>query len=101
MTTKPRRIAPIAPVLPVPPAEYDQQYMSRLIVAVQAAMLNIENPATLRGGWLNLSEPRFDCFNLTEGDVWVDGNTLKITRVGDFGILGESVSMALGQVTVP
>lgn len=101
MTTKPRRLAPIAPVLPVPTTGYDQQYMSRLIGAIQAAMLNIENPATLRGGWLNISEPRFDCFNLTEGDVWVDGNVLKITRVGDFGVLGESLSLALGQVTVP
>ena len=100
MTTRPRRIAPIAPILPVPTAAYDQQYMNRLIGAIQAAMLNIENPATLRGGWLNISEPRFDCFNLTEGDVWVEGNTLKITRVGDFGALGGRVAMAIGQVNV-
>ena len=100
MTTKPRRLAPVAPILPVPSGEYDQQYMSRLIGALQAALLNIENPATLRGGWLNISSPRFDAFNLTEGDVWVEGNTLKITRVGDTGALGGSASIAIGSVSV-
>jgi len=100
MTTKPRRIAPIAPVLPVPPNSYEPQYMFRLIGAIQTAMLNIENPATLRGGWLNISSPRFDAFNLTEGDVWVEGNTLKITRIGDFGTLGGSASVAVGSVNV-
>lgn len=101
MTTKPRRIAPVAPVLPNPPTQYDVQYMQRFIVALQAALLNIENPATLRGGWLNLSAPRFDAFNLTEGDIWIEGNTLKISRAGDSGILGSSSSFSVGQVTVP
>jgi len=95
MTTKSRRIAPVAPVLPNPPQQYDIQYMQRLLVAMQNALLNIENPATLRGGWLNLSSPRLDAFNLTEGDVWIEGNTLKIARVGDFGSLGSSAAFAV------
>ena len=100
MTTKPRRIAPLAPVLANPPDKYDVVWMSRVISALQTALHNLENPATLRGGWLNLSEPRFDAFNLTEGDVWIDVNVLKITRVGDFGCLGGSVSTSIGTVTV-
>lgn len=100
MTQGRRTLAPATPVLPNPPAEYDQIYMSRLISAIQSAMQVLENPATARGGWLNLSAPRFDCFNLTVGDIWVDGNTLKITRIGDFGFIGNGVSMGIGFVTV-
>lgn len=67
--TRPRRLAPIAPILPNAPPEYDVQYMQRLIVALQNALLNIENPATLRGGWLNISEPR------TPASATADGST--------------------------
>lgn len=100
MTINRRALAPAAPVLPNPPDEYDVNYMGRLITTIQSAMQLIENPATLRGGWLNLSAVKFNAFGLTEGDVWVEGNTLKITRIGDFGLVGAGVSMRSGSVNV-
>jgi uncharacterized Zn-binding protein involved in type VI secretion len=74
--------------------------MSRLINALQSTFHNVEEPATLRGGWLNLSDPRFDCYGLTEGDIYIDVNVLKITRAGDYGALGGSLTASVGTVTV-
>ena len=96
----PRRIAPLSPVLPTPSDHYDRGYMQRLINALQGALHNQEEPATVRGGWLNLSDPRFDAYGLTKGDIYIDVNVLKITRSGDYGALGGSATISVGTVTV-
>lgn len=100
MTLPPRKLAPLSPVLPTPETQYDRAYMQRLINALQSALHNLEQPATLRGGWLNLSRVRFNAYGLTEGDVYVDVNILKITLPGDYGALGGSASISVGTVTV-
>lgn len=95
-----RRIAPITTVLPIPPQNYDSSYMVNLVSALQRAMHGLEQAPTLRGGWLNLSDPRFDAYNLTVGDIYIDGNILKIVRMGDTGFLGGGLTIATGTVTV-
>lgn len=100
MTSGPRRIAPLSPVLPTPSDEYERGYMQRLVNALQGALHNLEQPATARGGWLNLSRPRYDAYGLTQGDIYIDVNVLKITRVGDYGALGGAATISVGTVTV-
>lgn len=59
-----------------------------------------EQEATLRGGWLNLSDLEPSVNRLVEGDVWQDNSVLRITRAGDYGSYGEALTAAVGNVTV-
>lgn len=98
MTT--RRIVPATTIMPVPPEKYDRSYMSNLVGMMQRIVLNLDNPATLRGGWLNLSAVKSDAYDLTVGDIYTDGAFLKIVKPGDAGSFGGSASVGVGAVTV-
>lgn len=80
---------PSKPNLPLPPQEYDQAYMSRLVKAIQTIVSIFENPTQLRGSGdpttgakepspLNLANIPTSATGLKSGDVWSDSGTLKI-----------------------
>jgi hypothetical protein len=95
-----RKLEPITGNLPTPPKDVDANYMRQMVGALQRMLHNIEKPATLKGGMLNLSETPFDAYDLLVGDVWIDVNVLKIIRIGDYGVLGSGISILNGSVTV-
>lgn len=95
-----RRIPPQTQTLPVPPDAYSPDYMRRLISTIQRVTSNQEQAATLRGGWLNLSDLEPGVYKLTEGDVWQDNSILRIVRAGDYGSFGESITVGIGNVSV-
>lgn len=97
--TVPRRIVP-PPTLPSPPRDWNASYMEHLVSTLQRFVSTISNPATLRGGMLNLSATQFNAYNLKVGDVWIDVNHLVIMRAGDVGFVGESLTLSGGTVTV-
>lgn len=77
------------PSLPLPPKEYEQTYMSRLIKTVQIALDVTNSTKQLRGSGdpttdakepspLNLANIPTSATGLKPGDVWSDGGTLKI-----------------------
>lgn len=95
-----RRIAPLTQVLPTPPAEYNPDFMRRLVSVMQRVAHNQEQAATIRGGWANFSDLETDVYRLSVGDVWQDNSYLRIVRAGDYGSSGEALTINIGSVTV-
>lgn len=95
-----RRIPPQTQTLPIPPDTYSPEFMRRLVSTIQRVAGNQEQAATLRGGWLNLSDLEPSVYKLTDGDVWQDASYLRIVRAGDFGPFGESLTASVGNVSV-
>lgn len=80
---------PTRPSLPLPPAEYDQSYISRLVKAMDTALSVLSNVGPLRGSGdptanakqpspLNLANIPTSAAGLNSGDVYSDSGTLKI-----------------------
>ena len=95
-----RRIAPLTQTLPIPPSEYNADYMRRLINVLQRMAHNQEYAAVLHGGWLNLSDIRPDAYNLVPGDFFQDASYVRVVRGGDYGTMGVSITSGVGAVTV-
>jgi len=80
---------PTRPSLPLPPQEYEQSYMSRLVRTIETAFSVITNVGQLQGSGdptanakqpspLNLKNIPTSATGLNSGDVWSDAGTLKI-----------------------
>jgi hypothetical protein len=74
--------------------------MRNLVAMIQRTMHSQEEAATLRGGWLNLSEVRYNAYSLIEGDAWVDNGYLRIVGQTGAGLLGNGLTVSVGTVTV-
>jgi hypothetical protein len=67
-----------SPVLPLPPLEYDVQYMNTLIRLLNYFIQQQDNPGQIRGSDLHLSGLPTTATGLVSGDVWNNAGTLKI-----------------------
>ena len=61
-----------ASVLPMPPAEYDQQYMATLVNALSIAMRQERNPGPARFTSITLTNLPTSPAGLSPGEVWRD-----------------------------
>jgi hypothetical protein len=77
--------------LPLPPKEYNQEYMNRLVRQLELAVRRLQATRPLRGGSdlsqsevpypisaLTLEDIPTSSIGLPVGSVWSDGGTLKI-----------------------
>ena len=93
---------PPSPVLPLPPLEYDSQYMVNLIRLLNFFIKQVDNPGIVLGSGLQLADGDTDvdfevdintpddstkviihnlptsATGLASGQIWNDGGTLKI-----------------------
>ena len=67
-----------SPVLPLPPLEYDVQYMNNLIRLLNYFIQQQDNPGDIRGARLALTQLPTSSTGLASGTVWNDAGTLKI-----------------------
>lgn len=67
-----------APRLPDAPAEYNQQYMSDLIRALEVFMAQERNPGELRGTKMTLTALPTSATGLEAGALYNDSGTIKV-----------------------
>lgn len=66
------------PVLPVPPLEYDRNFMDQLLRQLRWFFLQLNNPGPLRATTITLTDLPTTPDGLAPGSVWNDNGTLKI-----------------------
>ena len=69
-------IAP--PRLPEPPVEYNQQYLSDLIRALEIFISQERNPGEMRGTKITLTELPTSASGLETGALYNDSGTVKV-----------------------
>lgn len=68
-----------SPVLPLPPLEYDVQYMNNLIRLLNYYIEQQDNPGEMRGSGLLLSDLPTSATGLESGQIWNNAGVLNIT----------------------
>ena len=93
------------PILPLPPQEYDPDYMNQLVSVIMAYMRQNMEPGYIRGSTAALTQLSGNGGGLRVGDIFDDDGTLKIVRTSIDGTIdtftGTTVGTgAVGEVTV-
>jgi hypothetical protein len=66
------------PVLPVPPLEYDRNYMDQLNRILRFYFTSLQNPGPMRATTLTLTDLPTSATGLPAGSLWNDSGTIKI-----------------------
>ena len=92
----------VLPFFPVPPEEYDQQYMSELMRAFSIYLTQMQNPGEGRHTGLVLTNIQTDDQGLEVGAIFrsVATGNLKIVTADVPNPRGNSATGAVGSVTV-
>ena len=67
-----------SPVLPLPPLEYDVQYMNNLVRLLNYYIEQQGNPGALRGTTLTLTSLPTSATGLASGTIWSNAGVLNI-----------------------
>jgi hypothetical protein len=88
------------PFLPVPPAEYDQSYLSEVVRAISVYMQNERNPGEGRNTFTVFTNLATNDVGLEPGTVFNHGGYLKVSELNTPHVQGSSATSAVGSVTV-
>ena len=89
----------VAPALPVPPNEYNQQYVTNLIRALRLYFNQLDSTASLQIDGLSLLSLPTSGYGLRTGTVFRVGEDLKIVVPNVAYTAGVSASGSIGSVT--
>jgi hypothetical protein len=89
----------VAPPLPVPPPEYDQQYVTNLIRALRLYFNQLDSTTSLQIEGLSLLALPTSGYGLRTGTVFRVGDDLKIVASNIAYTIGVSASGSIGSVT--
>ena len=90
----------LLPILPLPPAEYDREYIESLVRTIELYFLQSEEPGDMRASKMAATQLPTTGGSLRVGDIFDDGGTLRIVRSGD-AFSGTTIgTTAVGTVTV-
>ena len=92
----------VLPFFPVPPEQYDQQYMEELVRSFSIYLRQIQNPGEGRNTQLVLTNLQTDDQGLEVGTLFkseITGN-VKITTANISNIRGNFATGSVGSVTV-
>jgi len=90
----------LLPVLPLPPAEYDREYIESLVRTIELYFLQSEEPGDMRASKMAATQLPTTGGSLRVGDIFDDGGTLRIVRSGD-AFSGTTLATGyVGDVTV-
>tara|TARA_R100000654_G_scaffold7326_5_gene18172 strand:- start:5048 stop:5359 length:312 start_codon:yes stop_codon:yes gene_type:complete len=96
----------ILPFFPVPPEQYDQQYMEEIVRSFSIYLRQIQNPGEGRNTQLVLTNLQTDDQGLEVGALFIDQDTngvfnnIKIAVAEASNVRGNSVTGSIGSVTV-
>tara|TARA_R100000995_G_scaffold78004_1_gene48390 strand:+ start:1824 stop:2123 length:300 start_codon:yes stop_codon:yes gene_type:complete len=92
----------VLPFFPVPPDQYDQQYLEEIVRSFSIYLTQMQNPGEGRHTGLVLTNLQTDDQGLEVGALFRSGETgdLKITIAGISHLRGNSATSSVGSVTV-
>lgn len=67
-----------APVLPVPPAQYDQNWANQTVRILDSYFRSLQNPGPIRATTITLTDLPTSSAGLPVGSLWNDLGTVKI-----------------------
>ena len=88
------------PYLPVPPANYQQQYFTEIVRAISVYMQNERNPGEGRNTFTVFTNLQTDDYNVEPGTVFNHGGYLKVSELNTPHVRGSSALGSVGSVTV-
>ena len=88
------------PFLPVPPSEYQQQYLAEIVRAISVYMQNERNPGEGRHTSMVLTNLQSNDQGLETGALFEHDGFVKITKANMPHVGGLSATGAVGSVTV-
>jgi len=95
-----RPIAPAAPTFLTPPANYDVGYFGALSANLNILVGQIENPGLVRADALTLTNLKTNDTELGVGDVFEVDGFLKVSRINNPHVAGNTSTGSVGSVTV-
>ena len=92
----------VLPFFPIPPEEYDQQYMTEVMRAFSVYLTQMQNPGEGRHTELVLTNVQTDDQGLEVGAIFKSETTgnLKIAVADISNLRGNSATSSVGSVTV-
>lgn len=90
----------LLPFLPVPPAEYRQQYFAEVVRAISVYMQNERNPGEGRHTAMVLTNLQTNDQGLETGALFEQDGFVKIAKANTPHVGGLSATGAVGSVTV-
>tara|TARA_R100000388_G_scaffold75430_1_gene54736 strand:+ start:57 stop:350 length:294 start_codon:yes stop_codon:yes gene_type:complete len=88
------------PFFPIPPEEYDVDYMNQIVQSFSLYMLQIQNPGEGRNSNLTLVDLQKHDRGLETGGLFNFGGTIKISELNKPHPEGISSTSSIGSVSV-
>jgi hypothetical protein len=90
----------VRPFFPIPPQEYQQQYLAEVVRSFSTYLEQMQNPGEGRNTELVLTNLQTDDSGLETGALFQQGGFVKITLIDSPHVRGSSGTGAVGTVTV-
>jgi len=88
------------PFFPVPPQQYDRQYMAELVRSFSLYLEQIQNPGEGRATFMVLTNLQTNDYGLEVGALFQQGGFVKVTQANTPHVAGQSATGSVGAVTV-
>ena len=90
----------VLPFFPIPPSEYDRQYLSEVVRSFSVYLEQMQNPGEGRNTALVLTNLQTDDSGLENGALFQQAGFVKITLANMPHVGGQSATGSVGSVTV-
>jgi len=90
----------VLPYFPVPPAEYNQDYLSEIVRSFSIYLIQMQNPGEGRNTGLVLTNLQTDDSGLETGALFQQEGFVKISLINRPHVRGQQATSSVGSVTV-
>lgn len=90
----------VRPFFPVPPREYQQQYLAEIVRSFSVYLEQSQNPGEGRNTFTVFTNLQTDDVGLEPGSVFNHGGYLKVSELHTPHVRGVSATGSVGSVTV-
>jgi len=90
----------VLPFFPIPPSEYDRQYLSEVVRSFSVYLEQMQNPGEGRNTALVLTNLQTDDSGLENGALFQQAGFVKMTLVNTPHARGQQATSSVGSVTV-
>jgi len=90
----------VLPFFPIPPSEYDRQYLSEVVRSFSVYLEQMQNPGEGRNTALVLTNLQTDDSGLENGALFQQAGFVKIALINTPHVRGQFATGSVGSVTV-
>jgi len=88
------------PLFPIPPAQYDPEYMAEIVRQFSLFIQQVQNPGDAQFTEITLTDIQNNDVGLRTGSVYQQGGFLKVAELNTTAPAGTSSTASVGSVTV-